>query len=417
MSKVNLFCWSPLALALAVSTSLAQPLELNPNGDGNVTPPKEPDRQPIIVNVPGAQGQQGDAAANGEAAEDESGFYYNDDLDQDLVRPTLGGGVRGPVPETHVVQSGDTLWDICGFYFNNPWEWPRIWSYNPSITNPHWIYPGDLVRLYEGNVGMMGTQPQTSNGPEDGGDGGDEEPIATTGPVRKRGFSLRRLAFVDAKDLQDALIVDGSVEERLLLSRGDDVYLRYNNKNKPKRGDQFTVYQEVEKVVHPKTGKVVGAFVRTRGDVEVKSVKQDRRARALITRSSEPIERGNKVGPIRKAYGQVQPRRNEKGLQGTIVGVIDKRELIGARQLVLIDLGKNVSLKEGNRLFVVRRGDARTDYGNQQTTGQDDRRFPARAIGEVIVVDVGEQISLALVTLSMQELGVGDRVLMRKDAE
>ena len=52
----------------------------------------------------------------------------------------------GAVPELHVVRGGDTLWDICFLYFNDPFQWPKIWSYNPQITNPHWIYPGDLVR-------------------------------------------------------------------------------------------------------------------------------------------------------------------------------------------------------------------------------------------------------------------------------
>src|SRR5690606_19072828 len=51
------------------------------------------------------------------------------------------------VPDTHRVERGDTLWDITNRYFGNPWEWPKIWSYNPEITNPHWIYPDDSIAL------------------------------------------------------------------------------------------------------------------------------------------------------------------------------------------------------------------------------------------------------------------------------
>jgi nucleoid-associated protein YgaU len=51
------------------------------------------------------------------------------------------------VPPLHTVKKGDTLWDICDTYFANPWQWPRVWSYNPDILNPHWIYPGEVVRL------------------------------------------------------------------------------------------------------------------------------------------------------------------------------------------------------------------------------------------------------------------------------
>src|SRR6185312_5930518 len=51
------------------------------------------------------------------------------------------------VPALHQVKRGDTLWDLCNGYFQNPWMWPKVWSYNPQIQNPHWIYPGDQVRL------------------------------------------------------------------------------------------------------------------------------------------------------------------------------------------------------------------------------------------------------------------------------
>src|SRR5262249_41651714 len=72
----------------------------------------------------------------------------------------------GPVPELHVVRRGDTLWDICWFYFNDPWQWPRVWSYNPQITNPHWIYPGDLVRLLP--RGMFASEDTGLKEPEKG---------------------------------------------------------------------------------------------------------------------------------------------------------------------------------------------------------------------------------------------------------
>ena len=61
-------------------------------------------------------------------------------------RPSYSGG---EVPDSHTVRRGDTLWGICDFYFQNPYQWPRLWSYNPQIKNPHWIYPGDEVRLRE----------------------------------------------------------------------------------------------------------------------------------------------------------------------------------------------------------------------------------------------------------------------------
>ncbi|MBT8493630.1 MAG: hypothetical protein KJO07_11270, partial [Deltaproteobacteria bacterium] len=241
---------------------------------------------------------------------------------------------------------------------------------------------------------------------------------SSTAPLSRRGFKLRKLAFVDAKELKDAMIVDGAVQDKLMMSLGDEIYLRYGANYKPKVGNRYSIYEEVDKVVHPRTGKNIGAYVRIRGEVEIKSVKRDRRARAVILRSSKPIERGQKVGPIKKVFKNVEPVRNERNAQGYIVGKIDKGELIGARQLVLIDLGRKAGIKEGNRLFIIRRGDAYPDLTDPgRSVGQDDKRFPARALGEVVIVDVGESISLALVTLVVREVGVGDMVLMRKDTK
>ena len=49
---------------------------------------------------------------------------------------------------THVVVKGDTLWDICESLYGDPWVWPKVWQLNQHITNPHWIYPGDQIRLH-----------------------------------------------------------------------------------------------------------------------------------------------------------------------------------------------------------------------------------------------------------------------------
>ena len=45
--------------------------------------------------------------------------------------------------------------------------------------------------------------------------------------------------------------------------------------------------------------------------------------------------------------------------------------------------------------------------------GADDRRFPARALGEIVIVEVGDNISIGLVTLSVQEMSVGDLVMQQ----
>ena len=54
--------------------------------------------------------------------------------------------------DVYTVVRGDTLWDICQVFFGNPEAWPGLWSINnDEITNPHYIFPGQLLRLQAGS--------------------------------------------------------------------------------------------------------------------------------------------------------------------------------------------------------------------------------------------------------------------------
>jgi LysM repeat protein len=52
------------------------------------------------------------------------------------------------LPKTHTVKRGDTLWDISKTYLSDPFLWPEIYRLNTDlIQDPHWIYPGEVLKL------------------------------------------------------------------------------------------------------------------------------------------------------------------------------------------------------------------------------------------------------------------------------
>jgi hypothetical protein len=362
-----------------------------------------PPPQPIIITTPAQPGaQNGEAApAVPGAAAPSSGYYHTDDLGGPSA--DSGSMATGAGPDVHVVRSGDTLWDLCWAYFNNPWDWPRIWSYNPEITNPHWIYPGDEVRMRQPGAGPSAAPRSTGRGRTAAG-------RATDHPL-----GLRQLAFVANDDLDLRFQIDGSTDEKLLLAAGDEVYLSYPRDRSPRVGMRYAIYLPKETVRHPTRDEEVGAFVRVVGEVEVISAARGKRARGVLVDTVDVIERGMAVGPVTRQFKDVASTPAVTDLEAIIVADVLSVDLIGQLQVVFLDRGSADRLRVGNHLDVIRRGDAYPENMSPPGgIGQNDRRYPARLVGELVVVQTGRHSAIAVVVRSDKELGVGDRARLSR---
>lgn len=65
--------------------------------------------------------------------------------------PAQGQVLNRPEGGQHAVVVGNTLWDLAAHFYGDPFLWPRIYEANTDrIDDPHWIYPGQLIRIPDG---------------------------------------------------------------------------------------------------------------------------------------------------------------------------------------------------------------------------------------------------------------------------
>ncbi len=342
-------------------------------------------------------------------------------------------GIIGPqrsieVPAIHVVRKGDTLWDLCGSYYSNPWGWPKVWSYNPQIVNPHWIYPGDQIRLRDAN------DPRAQRG--------EQLATATPGALGASSKSLRKglppsTVFLrdhgflgdPKRDVWGELV--GAAEDQMLLSNGNHVYLMMRPGVELKPGQSLTIFTPIRKPEDvPGARNPPGEIVSVKGTIKIDQFNPKTRvARGEVVEALDVIERGYRVGPVGRQFDVVPPKAAAKNVQVRVLSSVYPHRVLGQHQLTFLDHGSEDGLEAGTRLFVLRQGDTwrnTLNVGNNMLkyrmkiessksadvertpVVEDDKPFPSEVVAELRIIRAEKYSSLAIVIESRREVEPGD---------
>ena len=327
--------------------------------------------------------------------------------DHASAQVTYSDNGQRPVPPVHVVRDGDTLWGISGTYYDNPWAWPRLWSYNPEITNPHWIYPSDRIRLRAQ------------------GDEGSDLPQGVV-QARPRMASetiwLRDQGYLDADERDRSGVIIGSREDQMLLAEHDEIYVRFGEDVTPTPGTVYTVYRNLD--TSDRDDGSEGVLVRVLGAVRLLDYDQDEQiGRAIITESLQPIERGYPLAEIDRNFIVVPPRVNAQDVEASLVALLEPTVFLANQQVGFVDKGSEDGVQVGNRFFIVRSGDSwrdeqvldRMELGESIPDRErpDEESYPDEVVGEARVVAVREHSATVVVTNSTRAVVIGDRAEMR----
>jgi LysM repeat protein len=386
--------------------------------------PADPYAPPGQQNLPSTQDVNEHLPSSSKASTDTSrsadGFDVGPDAGSSkTVRGNKDGAfiVEGQnVPEVHDVKRGDTLWDISGKYYGNPYNWPRMWSLNNHISNPHWLYPGDQVRL-RGGAGVRIT-----------GAFARQQPVVPPGTV----FQPHLGYVLDGDPVpEDWGLVIGAPDDQMLLAANDNLYIKLADDKDVQVGQILTLWEEREV-----KNLAEDPLVWIRGIARVNRYNpKTHMARAEVIEALTEIERGIRVGPADRRIDIVQPVRNKKTIPARIVGALFPHEFYAQNQIVFIDKGSKHGVEVGNRFFAVSRGD-RWRLG-LATAGQmaDDRAiieddawarvedtpddddpdlYPAETYAELRVMRVRETTASCLVTASVREIPRGALVVARE---
>lgn len=348
---------------------------------------------------------------------------------EEAAAPSVSGTKN--VPDTYVIQPGDTLWDICAKFLDNPWYWPKLWALNQYIENPHLIYPGNKLVFFAGSetappkldivspAGEAAPAPETPEGTE-----AKEQPV-TAAPAEgqrvlptgqtledQRGFlagrpktdvtlKLKSIVMISEKKLKAAGVITHSGEMKDHLVFGDKAYLKFKDPKSVSLGDKFHVIGDLTKVSDPDSiffGNL-GTLVQKKGVVKVVAIHKNTIEAAIID-NDETISRGDRVIPYESPIRTVTPHTIDKEIMGEIVETENLQRAVAHNTYVFINRGKKHGIEDGVELRVIRRGDA--------TRPGDDKKLPYVSVGKLLVVETHEKTATAYVLDQRYELTVGD---------
>jgi len=310
-------------------------------------------------------------------------------------------------PDRYVVVKGDTLWDISTMFLRDPWLWPEIWYVNPQVTNPHLIYPGDILTLVyvDGKPQLRMTRgyPTVALSPQVREE--NLEKAIPTIPLDAIQQFLTRTIVVDEEELETAPYVVQSAGEHVVTGVGDRVYARgIDSKNH----SVYDIFNPGGPYIDPDTKEVLGyeALFVARGPVE----QYGDPTTLFLSETTREVRVGDRLRPAERAAAvtHFQPHIPPDNTEGRIISVLDGVTQIGQFNVVAINLGTREGIESGHIFRVYQDGAVVMDTVSGK---RNDRvKLPDEDAGLIMVFRSFEKVSFGLVMKATRAIHINDFV-------
>jgi LysM domain len=331
--------------------------------------------------------------------------------------------LREEHPDRYQVKEGDTLWEIASMFLTDAWMWPEIWHVNPSIENPHLIFPGDeiILKYVDGEPRLSlqrGVESRTVTlspaQPVRSGDRSEKlaprirvSPLVSAIPAIPLDSVASMLTtgrIVDQDTLSLAPYILAGTADRLIFGPGDEFYAR---------GDWddetivYGIFREGRVYQDPDTREVLGFEAREVGLARV--VTGDDSLRTFVMLSvKEDVRIGDRLMPTeeRRVESTFYPVPPTEQIEGVIMTVLGGVTQVGRNDVIVLNRGRVHGLDVGNVLAIYKHGPLARDRFTRELV-----QLPAERAGILMVFRSFDKMSYGLVLETEEPLRVGDIVV------
>ncbi len=353
----------------------------------------------------------------------------------------VGQTVRYNTRLYYTVKKGDTLWSLSNKFFDTPWAWPGLWEENKQLSNPHFIYPGDRIRIYSKSDVRSVPVPLAPEEIEEEPEPEPEEIVIEEAetelaeeeievvtieeniieePEEDLPFfeylPIDQVGFIKEKPVTPNGIILKAKADRILIGTGDSVYVKQTGDLPIIAGSLYTIYSTADKPIKDKkTGKYVGILHNLKGVIEINEIiKRDPViASAKIVKSHNAIKVNDLLLPYKRKSSRITLTESKKDLEGNVLVAEHQRKLLGEQIIAFINKGEKDGVKPGQKYSIfeqetIVKGKKKKLFSRNKAE-KGDKLMPID-FGSIVVLHTEETTSTVLITSSSKAVYPGTRI-------
>ncbi|NMH60600.1 LysM peptidoglycan-binding domain-containing protein [Alteromonas ponticola] len=322
--------------------------------------------------------------------------------------------LKPTAPKTYTVKKNDTLWDIASIFLEKPWLWPELWRKNTQITNPHLIYPGDVltIRYVDGqpvlevarNKKQLTLTPTTVT---------ETKPLPISVlPWSAIATYVNQNELLPEESYSRLPYLLGNQEGEMRFVEGDLVLSR--KMGRPE--DQYRVIRK-QSTIKDFEGNVLGIQVHHVADATMVEDKAAEQWLVKVDGSNFEAQRGDKLyaGEFTNAKDLALTAATSQ--RGNIVGNLHEHSLTGKHDVVIVDIGSE-QIASGTVMGIYMQGPDIIDSESPRYSSESNVvksvfedgstvKQPALKVGELIIFKTFEKASYGIITRARDRVQQG----------